>query len=1736
MSSLGDLYFALGLDDKEFNNALDAAKKRVAELGADISINFNIDASKVANEVQRELNALSNKKIETGVGVKKEDLDKLKNLTASIAEAEKELSNLESAKFKNTSAIERAKGYLEMLRKQYDELIKVQNLATKGQEAISEASASEQTVQHVVAPEAIAEVKALTEAMNGLNTQMEVSNRLRELSLNKKKGKTRTDLEKEAKWASEIRDEYQKEGRGGTTAEYESIEYIRAQNLLKKQYEEQQAIAKELERIEKEEKKLEEKAKLAQKAKKARNEAISKQLTSEMLSSVNSIGQQSPEIKALNSYYRQLEKSSSSEAKSSNSKLKEQLLQLQRLEQAIKKLQYMRVDLDTSGIDEDSLAYKRAAMLLDDYIKKLQEMQSSGKTLSKNKVDDVLGVDFSRTISDVNHSVSEELRAQKRIAEETRRAAREEERRVKLVDKLKKGLKTSSDWASQLNNQLTNAFSIYSIERFIRSLYTVGGEFQKQQIALRTMIGDAVKGDVVFERMKDMAVKSPFTFSELASYTKQMSAYGIEYEELYDTTKRLADISAGVGVDMGRLILAYGQVRSAEVLRGQELRQFTEAGIPLVAELAKRLSEVRGEAVEVGEVFEAISKRQVSFGMVKDVLFDMTDPGGKFFEMQEELAKSLAGQWSNMKDAWDIMIADIANGTNNILSGAAGLANDVLRNWREWIPVLSAVAGGIGVVTGAIRALTMVTTLWNTVTNANPWMRLASIALTAVGAISGWIIGSKTATKNTAQLNDELDEEIQKWNENRTNALRYIDTLKSANTSEERRILLYNELLELYPDIFKNMKMEEMMLKNIADVKTDVNEATTKKQIDAINERIKDEQAKIDDINEARKRTNARGSTTYRALTEEERLTKARAQAEIERLEQRKRDLQKEINREGLIDALTPDSDISKYIEVYRELGKAVKIIRQGGILGELANPKEGMTTLEYYEQLNNALKEQNEIKEKFKPNTDEYKDADKLAKVYQSAIDAIGGIWGAKDFEKARKEAERKAKEQAKRDLDAYIDALKERIKEISSKWSLFKELMDVTGNRQMALNLSELGNVGFKNELEHLRSEMTKELSDLNINISAGDVLNMSMDELNKVIGDKDKLKRIQAIYDAYHNANRSLRTETIKDFAEIIKASRDFEAKIAEIERKLQEDLSKLREVSKKAGLSTDTEEYKRAEAQLRKDAEKKKTEVRFEEFKESSNWVKVFDDLDRVSNATLDDMIAKIEAFAGSTEISQKELKELVEALSKLRKESIERNPFGGLANSISRLKELQLAQQRGLNQNGKYMVRDSTGFHREMEASDLSNAIKAAEADLVASINGISGAFKDLEGIVDPLIKVLDSFGEGADDLVMGFSILSDILSTASSTSNSFSNLMGLSVGKDDKGNAISLADKLGIKNAGLWGAVAGAALGAISSIAGAHDKKLDKAIEKSKQKVKELENAYKNIEDAISTQLGEATRSQTESMVKNLEQQRSELYKQLEAEEDKKKTDNSKVSDYKQQIHKVEREMALFYKNLASEQYGIDLKGWSSQIAKSLTDAFAKGEDAAIAFKRTTSEILSSLVTEMINLNVIQKALKGVEDYLFGANGIATNNSEGGAKITKNEAIGLSNKMQEVEGSLTEAKYIWDALNEATGGALETVEDVAKGGLTKDIQGVTEDTANLLGSYLNAIRQSVHVKQQLLEQLVGSDVPKMNYLAEAQLQQLQMVVANTKRNADTADKIYSLIDRVVDKGGNRLKI
>ena len=248
-----------------------------------------------------------------------------------------------------------------------------------------------------------------------------------------------------------------------------------------------------------------------------------------------------------------------------------------------------------------------------------------------------------------------------------------------------------------LREQFLNFYSIYTVERFFTQLVSIGGEFEKQHIALQSMLGDAAKADRIFSQIKELAIESPYTFQNLASYTKQLTAFSVPYNELYETTKRLADISAGLGVDMSRLILAFGQVRSAEFLRGTELRQFTEAGIPILDELAQKFTELEGTVVSVGEVFDRISNREVPFEMVRDVLWDLTNEGGQFYKMQEVLTESLSGRLDKLKDSYQIMLSEVSSSNSGFLKGMIDMATALVDSWRGvWSVLRGVLAAYIG--------------------------------------------------------------------------------------------------------------------------------------------------------------------------------------------------------------------------------------------------------------------------------------------------------------------------------------------------------------------------------------------------------------------------------------------------------------------------------------------------------------------------------------------------------------------------------------------------------------------------------------------------------------------------------------------------------------------------------------------------------------------------------------------------------------------------------------------------------------------------------------------------------------------------------------------------------------------------------------------------------------------------------------------------------------------------------
>ena len=256
----------------------------------------------------------------------------------------------------------------------------------------------------------------------------------------------------------------------------------------------------------------------------------------------------------------------------------------------------------------------------------------------------------------------------------------------------------------QLRNEFLGLYSIYAAQNFLRAVVDIGGELENQKIAMASILQDEGKATTIFNQIKKLAVASPFGVMDLNQYAKQLSAYSIPYNELYDTMKRLADISAGVGVDMGRIILAFGQIKAAKFLKGTELRQLTEANIPMVDKLAERFSKLEGRIVSAGEVLDMISKKKVTFEDVKDVLWELTDDGGMFHNMQEVLSESVKSKWKNLADAIDIMLGDIAESMGSTLKWTAESLTTLAQNWKEIIPFITAATAAFGTYRATVYA------------------------------------------------------------------------------------------------------------------------------------------------------------------------------------------------------------------------------------------------------------------------------------------------------------------------------------------------------------------------------------------------------------------------------------------------------------------------------------------------------------------------------------------------------------------------------------------------------------------------------------------------------------------------------------------------------------------------------------------------------------------------------------------------------------------------------------------------------------------------------------------------------------------------------------------------------------------------------------------------------------------------------------------------------------------------
>ncbi len=296
----------------------------------------------------------------------------------------------------------------------------------------------------------------------------------------------------------------------------------------------------------------------------------------------------------------------------------------------------------------------------------------------------------------------------KTISEETTKTTDKEKEHTNAVKETNSALTGTRDLMSTLSRLTGVTFGAAGIHRFVSSLVRVTGEFEVQKVALTSMLQDADKAEEIFTTLRKEALKSPYTFQDLSKYAKQLTAFNIDADKLVETERRLADVAAGLGVDMGRIILAYGQVKSAGVLKGTELRQFTEAGVPLLQSLADQIERTEGKTISLAQVFDRISKKQIPFEMVEQAFRDMTDVGGKFYNMQSVLVDTLQGKIGKLRDVWQQTLYDIGNSNSAALKGTVDFLTNIVANLTKITGLIAGIVDGVGAY-GVVLAAAAVT-------------------------------------------------------------------------------------------------------------------------------------------------------------------------------------------------------------------------------------------------------------------------------------------------------------------------------------------------------------------------------------------------------------------------------------------------------------------------------------------------------------------------------------------------------------------------------------------------------------------------------------------------------------------------------------------------------------------------------------------------------------------------------------------------------------------------------------------------------------------------------------------------------------------------------------------------------------------------------------------------------------------------------------------------------------------
>lgn len=725
----------------------------------------------------------------------------------------------------------------------------------------------------------------------------------------------------------------------------------------------------------------------------------------------------------------------------------------------------------------------------------------------------------------------------------------------------------------------------------------------------------------------------------------------------------------------------------------------------------------------------------------------------------------------------------------------------------------------------------------------------------------------------------------------------------------------------------------------------------------------------------------------------------------------------------------------------------------------------------------------------------------------------------------------------------------LSKRLNIISEQYKTYKKIYELTGNSKGASMLA-FGYVQSGTYQDYLKEQMKWAVKEHNErtgqSLSADDVLKMNESDFNKHIGSESE--NASVIYKEWVEETARIKQETIDLLANLVEKNATIDQQIEDENRKYERQLELIKGI-KDAGMRD------RATEGAEKTHNENLAKLEFEKFKQESDWVTIFDDLDRVSSSTINSMIEKIDGFSKTTGLSVEVVKQLRDALGKLRDEQIDRNPINGIVGGMQRGNAIGgfigSRFRKGMDISTTTYVDSSDAKKMGIKEGNytkgqLENEKKGAYDDANKGVSKLADKFKALQDCLTPVISLFEVLGEEDSFLGQATNMASGAFGAAAQVSG------GLNA--------------LGLGSLGPYGAAAGAALSVVTSLFAMHDKALQKEIEASEERQKELDNMTKNVKSIIEDALGGIysykERSDTKSTISkitsnyeladawkktgigkslpflvksvysketyeaakeaqskpgsayhaelaSLKAQKDELQSQRNSENEKKKKDNSKIADYDQQIKEMELQIDSFAKDFLKDIYSIDFKSWASELTDAVVGAWEKGEDAVEAYKEKVKDMVKDVTKNIVTQKIMENALRKPLGYL-------TDILKDKGKLDETDMNQLADLLYKAgDEAIPQITGIFEALKKK---GLDLRDNGSSSSTKNSIQSITEETADILASYLNAVRLDVSV----IREMQGKFIPEMSEIAKSQLTQLNLIAQNTLRNADAAERIEKI--------------